>query len=82
MRRYICRRSAQALDASDGEALRRAAHGLKGAAANFDASAVVSAARELEEIGRSRSVRHRRGALATLSSETDRLVVILRSVCA
>ena len=36
----------EALDARDGEALRRAAHGLKGAAANFDADGVVSAARD------------------------------------
>ena len=36
----------------DGESLRRAAHGLKGAAANFDADGVVNAARALEEIGR------------------------------
>src|SRR6516165_8764976 len=42
----------RALAVSDSEALRRAAHGLKGAAANFDADAVVDAARELEEIGR------------------------------
>src|SRR5207253_7872959 len=41
-----------ALDSLDGESLRRAAHGLKGAAANFDADAVVSAARTLEEMGR------------------------------
>ena len=42
-----------ALDARDALALRRAAHGLKGAAANFEASTVVDAARTLEEIGRS-----------------------------
>src|SRR5262249_12720222 len=44
----------QAIDARDGDALRRAAHALKGAAANFDAEPVVAAARELEEIGRDR----------------------------
>ena len=47
----------QALDARDGDALLRAAHGLKGAAANFDADAVVAAARALEEIGRTAAVR-------------------------
>src|SRR5438034_5001870 len=40
-----------ALDAADAEGLRRAAHAFKGAAANFEATAVVSAARQLEEIG-------------------------------
>jgi signal transduction histidine kinase/DNA-binding response OmpR family regulator/uncharacterized membrane protein len=42
----------KAIDAHDADALRAAAHGLKGAAANFDASEVVGAARTLEEIGR------------------------------
>ena len=72
----------QALDASDGEALRRAAHGLKGAAANFDADAVVSAARELEEIGRTGHFNSAEALWQSLTSETDRLLVILRSVCA
>jgi signal transduction histidine kinase/DNA-binding response OmpR family regulator len=72
----------QALDASDGEALRRAAHGLKGAAANFDATAVVSAARELEEIGRTGRFDTAEALWQSLSTETDRLVVVLRSVCA
>jgi CheY-like chemotaxis protein len=34
-----------AIDARDSDALRRAAHALKGAAANFDAAGVVQAAR-------------------------------------
>jgi CheY-like chemotaxis protein len=42
-----------AIDARDAGALCAAAHGLKGAAANFGASEVVGAARRLEEIGRS-----------------------------
>jgi CheY-like chemotaxis protein len=36
----------------DSDGLRRAAHALKGAAANFEAEAVVDAARALEELGR------------------------------
>jgi two-component system, sensor histidine kinase and response regulator len=40
------------LEARDGEGLQRAAHVLKGAAANFEASALVAAARSLEEMGR------------------------------
>ena len=51
MRRDISSGSAQRIDARDGEALRRAAHGLKGAAANFEADGVVGAARTLEEMG-------------------------------
>ncbi len=43
----------QALDTHDAGALQRAAHSLKGAASNFEASAVVDAARRLEMMGRS-----------------------------
>ena len=71
----------QALDARDGESLRRAAHGLKGAAANFDADGVVSAARALEEIGRTGEFDAHDAAWQTLTLETDRLVSILRTVC-
>jgi CheY-like chemotaxis protein/HPt (histidine-containing phosphotransfer) domain-containing protein len=71
-----------ALDARDGEALRRAAHGLKGAAANFDADAVVDAARELEEIGRTAQFDDQEAAWNALGVEIDRLLVLLRSVIA
>ena len=72
----------QALDDRDGESLRRAAHGLKGAAANFDAEGVVSAARELEEIGRTGTFDPAADAAwRSLTLETDRLISILRTVC-
>jgi signal transduction histidine kinase/CheY-like chemotaxis protein/HPt (histidine-containing phosphotransfer) domain-containing protein len=71
----------EALDARDGDALRRAAHGLKGAAANFDADDVVSAARELEEIGRSGRLADGEASWRSLSSATDRLISVLRTVC-
>ena len=71
----------QALDARDGEALRRAAHGLKGAAANFDAEGVVSAARTLEEIGRTGKFDPQEVAWHMLTTEIDRLISILRTVC-
>src|SRR5207248_11684273 len=60
-----------ALDTRDGEALRRAAHGLKGAAANFDADGVVNAARALEEMGRTAHFDDRDAAWRALSAETD-----------
>jgi CheY-like chemotaxis protein/HPt (histidine-containing phosphotransfer) domain-containing protein len=72
----------EALDAGDGESLRRAAHGLKGAAANFDAEGVVSAARMLEEIGRSGEPDTHDAAWNSLTSEMEQLVTILRSVSA
>jgi signal transduction histidine kinase/CheY-like chemotaxis protein len=71
-----------ALDAGDGEALRRAAHGLKGAAANFDADAVVAAARALEEIGRTTHFDGQDAAWLALTLETERLISMLRTVTA
>ena len=70
----------RALDARDGESLRRAAHGLKGAAANFDAEGVVNAARTLEEIGRTARFDNHEAAWRDLAAETDRLISILRTV--
>jgi signal transduction histidine kinase/CheY-like chemotaxis protein len=71
----------QALDAGDGEALRRAAHGLKGAAANFDAEGVVAAARTLEEIGRTHQFDGRgESAWRELSEESERLISVLKTL--
>jgi len=72
----------QALDARDGESLRRAAHGLKGAAANFDADDVVNAARALEEMGRTGEFDAHDAVWQTLTLETERLVSILRTAWA
>jgi CheY-like chemotaxis protein/HPt (histidine-containing phosphotransfer) domain-containing protein len=69
-----------ALDARNGESLRRAAHGLKGAAANFEADGVVTAARTLEEIGRTGEFEAHEAAWHTLTAETDRLISVLRTV--
>jgi two-component system, sensor histidine kinase and response regulator len=71
-----------ALDARDGEALGRAAHGLKGAAANFDAQGVVNAARALEEIGRTAQFDEADAAWLALTRETERLISMLRAVIA
>jgi signal transduction histidine kinase/CheY-like chemotaxis protein/HPt (histidine-containing phosphotransfer) domain-containing protein len=70
----------EALDSRNGEWLRRAAHGLKGAAANFEADGVVSAARTLEEIGRTGDFDAHEAAWHALRSETDRLISMLRAV--
>jgi signal transduction histidine kinase/DNA-binding response OmpR family regulator len=72
-----------ALDARDGEALRRAAHGLKGAAANFDAEGVVAAARTLEEIGRTQEFDadpRCEAAWRALAQETDQLITVLKTL--
>jgi HPt (histidine-containing phosphotransfer) domain-containing protein len=70
----------EALDTHNGESLRRAAHGLKGAAANFEAEGVVSAARVLEEIGRTGEFEAHEAAWQALTTETDRLISMLRTV--
>src|SRR5207302_8358020 len=67
-----------ALDARDPEAVRRAAHALKGAAANFDATAVVGAARQLEEIGRTNDFTRHEDVWRTLTSDTADLVSVVR----
>ena len=71
-----------ALDAQDGDALRRAAHGLKGAAANFDAEAVVNVARGLEEMGASRTFADHDRLWRELTTETERLISALRAFAA
>ena len=71
-----------ALDVRDSEALGRAAHGLKGAAANFDAQGVVTAARALEEIGRTAEFGEADAAWLALTLETERLISMLRTVIA
>ena len=72
----------RAIDASDGEALWRAAHSLKGAAANFEAEGLVTAARRLEEMGRAAQFGSGEAAWRTLTTETDRLVGLLRTLTA
>jgi len=69
-----------AIDACDGEALRRAAHALKGAAANFDAAKLVDVARSLEEIGRNGNFAAQEAAWSALTQETDRLIIKLRGL--
>jgi signal transduction histidine kinase/DNA-binding response OmpR family regulator len=69
-----------ALDARDSEALRRAAHSLKGAAANFDAEGVVSVARTFELMGRDGKFDGDEGLWKELSIETERLISVLRAV--
>jgi CheY-like chemotaxis protein len=67
-----------AIDAGDGDALRRAAHAFKGAAANFEAAAVVQAARQLEELGRTNDPSGRDEVWQLLNAETSALVATLR----
>jgi two-component system sensor histidine kinase/response regulator len=70
----------EAMDEQDLDALRRAAHALKGAAANFDARGVVAAARAIEDIGRTGQFNDHETAWRALTIEVDRLVTTLRGV--
>ena len=72
-----------ALDRRDGHMLRRAAHALKGAAANFDASGLVAAARKMEDVGRAAQFDEEcETTWRMLTNETDRLVATLRGLLA
>jgi len=74
------RRIRAAIDARDSDALRRAAHSLKGAAANFDAEGVVKMARTFEQMGRDASFEDHEKLWHQLNAETERLISVLRAV--
>jgi len=74
------KRIRDALDAGDGDSLRRASHSLKGAAANFEAVSVVAAARSLEEMGRKGDLSTSEAAWSFIQAETDRLIDTLRRI--
>ena len=70
----------QAIDTSDVNLLRRAAHTLRGSAAIFGANAVVDAALQLERMGRANDFTLARQGLQTLESRTSRLLDFFKSV--
>jgi len=74
------RRIRVALDEHDADSLRRAAHALKGAAANFEAAGVVEAAGRLEDMGRLGELAGGEPAWRAIRLETDQLVQVLRGV--
>jgi two-component system, sensor histidine kinase and response regulator len=71
-----------ALDARDSGSLLRAAHALKGAAANFDADQVVETARVLEEMGRTGDLAGHEATWLDLTAQVDRLLSTLRAFAA
>jgi signal transduction histidine kinase/CheY-like chemotaxis protein len=70
----------EAIVSSDAEALRRAAHALKGAAANFEAAAVVDAARALEDLGRNGTTAGAEALSQQLTIGLERLAQTLHRV--
>jgi HPt (histidine-containing phosphotransfer) domain-containing protein len=69
----------RSLDMRDGQALQRAAHLLKGAAANFEASALVDVARTLEEMGRTAHFSDADRTWSLLMTEAGLLAGVLES---
>jgi signal transduction histidine kinase/CheY-like chemotaxis protein/HPt (histidine-containing phosphotransfer) domain-containing protein len=69
----------QALDTRNGPELQRAAYALREAATNFEASAVVDAARTLENMGRTAEFADDERAWIRLTSETSLLTSALRT---
>ncbi|CAN5565839.1 ATP-binding protein [soil metagenome] len=70
---------AEALAAADSDALRRAAHALKGAAANFSAEATVTMASELERLSAAGDVSGAARLAGRLEVEATQLMVALRT---
>ena len=68
----------EAVSTADPKVLERAAHALKGAAANLLAQGVVEAASKLEDIGRAGSIAESDEALVSLEAELWKLQVALR----
>ena len=66
-----------ALGRGDAEALRHAAHTLKGAVGNFSAESAVEAARNLEDIGREDDLSGAEAAVHTLEQELEQLGSVL-----
>lgn len=58
----------KALERGDGDQLRRAAHTLRGSAANFGDCRVVTLARETEQLGRNNNLSQARGCLTALEA--------------
>jgi HPt (histidine-containing phosphotransfer) domain-containing protein len=70
----------EAAGRGDAEALRIAAHTLKGSVGNFAAKSAFEAAQRLEIMGRDRDLDHADEARMTLESELARLTEVLRKL--
>jgi two-component system sensor histidine kinase/response regulator len=68
-----------AVACGDAPGLERAAHTLKGSAANLCAPAVAETALRLEQMGRAGDLKHARATLAELEAELDRLVTVFQA---
>ncbi len=69
----LLKEAESALMRHDSATLERAAHSLKGLAANFDGTLVMTAARELEELARHQDLADAKTVRDRLAYELDRL---------
>jgi HPt (histidine-containing phosphotransfer) domain-containing protein len=69
----------KAIAAGDADALRKAAHALKGSSANLGAQQVSAVSAELEKLGRSGTVQGAEALFARLESEFARALAALAS---
>jgi HPt (histidine-containing phosphotransfer) domain-containing protein len=74
------RQIADSLASGDAKQVSRAAHGLKGTAANLSAPAVQRLAAEIEKLGAAGSLSDVERTLAQLQKEVDRCVVAVRQL--
>ena len=70
-----------ALEASSGDELARAAHGLKGAASNFGAAALVECAQCVEDLGQGSDVEAARPHVEKLTAHVEQLNAALSDYC-
>jgi|GEM_PF-2170688 len=76
----LLEQAAASIRGSDCASLERAAHSLKGLAANFDAERTVQTALRLEQIGKSEDLREAEEALQKLNHEVTRLSEALSQI--
>jgi len=72
---------AQALDAADGETARRAAHSVKGAAANVSAEQVRKVAAKLEELSRAGDFESANRLLRELDASFEQARPLMEAFC-
>ena len=70
----------EAIEKADAEALFQTAHKYKGSVSNFSASSAAESARKLEELGRNGGLEGAQEMYTRLVSETEKLVVALKSI--
>ncbi|HET9838317.1 MAG TPA: Hpt domain-containing protein [Candidatus Angelobacter sp.] len=73
-------RAEGAMENSDAVGLAKAAHKVKGSVLQFSAHSAAAAAEDLEQLGKSGTLRGAESALRTLKEEVDKLLQLLHGM--